>query len=90
MSLVAIVRKAWPARQHDAELALQIFRGQCEGRALPRVPGMDTVLRLAVRLEHGKSIEEAAAREYVYRWHLALTPSPRNAEIFGVPHTLGM
>lgn len=53
--------------------------------SFPRVPGIATVLRLAVRIDCGRSPEEAAAREYLYRWELAL-----RSPIFGVPHTLGM
>jgi hypothetical protein len=33
----------------------------------------------------GHSIEDAAAREYLYRWRLAL-----QSPVFGAPHTLGM
>ena len=39
---------------------------------MPRVPGMDIVIRLAVRIDQGRTIAEAAAREYLYRWNLAL------------------
>ncbi len=46
---------------------------------------MDTVYRLALRLYYGRSVQDAAAREYLYRWHLAL-----KSRVFGVPHTLGM
>jgi hypothetical protein len=49
------------------------------------VPGICTVLRLAVRVDCGRTPEEAAAREYLYRWELAL-----QSPIFGVPHTIGM
>jgi hypothetical protein len=57
---------------------------------LPKVPGATMSIRMAERLGNGMSAEQAAAREYVYRWSLALTPSPRNAGLFGVPHTLGL
>jgi hypothetical protein len=66
---------------------------------VPRVPGMDTVIRLARRIALGKSAQEAAASEYVYRWHLAIKPGDqvisvgtRNpcASIFGAPHTIGL
>jgi hypothetical protein len=53
---------------------------------LPRVPGMDTAIRLAWRIECGSAAEEAAGREYLYRWHLAL----QSVACFGVPHTLGL
>lgn len=38
-----------------------------------------------VRIDCGRSPEEAAAREYLYHWELAL-----RSPIFGVPHTLGL
>lgn len=41
---------------------------------LPRVPGMDTMSRLALRIFYGRTIEQAAAREYLYRWNLAILP----------------
>lgn len=49
------------------------------------VPGMDTCSRLAIRIDCGKTVEQAAASEYLYRWHLAL-----RSPVFGVPHTLGV
>ena len=54
-------------------------------RPVPRVPGCDTVMRLSVRLWIGRSLHNAAAQEYLYRWRLALR-SPG----FGVPHEIGM
>lgn len=55
-----------------------------------RMPGMDTVIRLAVRIEAGRSVEEAAAREYIYRWRLTLRPDPDlSPSFFGAPHLLG-
>jgi hypothetical protein len=61
-------------RQHKlASLeAYEAFVVLCNGRAPPRVPGMDTVIRLAWRIKHGNSVEEAAAHEYLYRWKLAI------------------
>ena len=87
MSIIKIVREALKsegglARAYEAEDMLSSW---CDAQ-LPRVPGMDTVLRLVVRLANGRTVEEAAGREYAYRWNLALV-SPR---LFGVPHTLGM
>lgn len=61
------------------------FITYCGNVAPCRVPGCDTVIRLAWRIECGKTAEQAAAREYVYRWGLAL-----KSPIFGVPHTLGL
>lgn len=83
-SLVVIARRAMAAHQFDALRAYDEFVDMCGGRAPPRVPGMDTVIRLAIRIECGRSIEEAAGREYFYRWNLAL-----KSRTFGVPHTLG-
>lgn len=72
---------------------------------LPRVPGCSTSIRLAWRIECGRTIEEAAAREYLYRWALAIKPgdqvlstlpdgrpSTRNpvCSVFGTPHTIGL
>jgi hypothetical protein len=88
-STIQALRRAWPVHQGEAEEALAMFRTYTAS-LLPRVPGMDTVLRLALRLYYGATIEQAAAREYLYRWHLALIPSPSCAGVFGVPHTLGM
>jgi len=73
-----------------AQAAYDLFIKHC-GRRMPRVPGMDTVIRLAWRIECGRSIEEAAGREYLYRWHIVFNSSSQNADrVFGVPHTLGM
>jgi hypothetical protein len=51
----------------------------------PRVPGMDTLTRLAWRIRCGRTPEEAAVREYVYRWNLA-----NRSPVFGAPHIIGM
>ncbi len=65
----------------------------------PRVPGCSTVIRLAWRIDCGRSVQEAAAAEYLYRWNLAVKPFDqcdsdcvRNpaCSIFGAPHTIGM
>lgn len=47
------------------------------------VPGMDTFSRLAIRIDQGRTSEEAAAHEYIYRWKLAL-----QSPVFGAPHAL--
>ena len=54
-----------------AEAALALFRGYCD-TPQPRIPGCDTLIRLAIRIHRGMSVEQAAAREYAYRWHLFL------------------
>lgn len=57
----------------DAHAAYALFVSHyCNGVAPPRVPGMDTAIRLAVRIAMGRTLEQAAAREYLYRWHLDL------------------
>lgn len=89
-----------------------IVRAASEARAmvaqwcdLPRLPGMDTHTRLAVRIYHGRTVEQAAAREYLYRWSLPLlqwinhaeTDRPRSRHgcrsvtgAWSVPHLIGM
>ena len=78
------INKAWRDHKIAANDAVLAFRDLC-ARRLPRVPGIDTVLRMAVRIEAGKSAEQAAAREYVYRWNLALI-----GKVWPAPHTIGM
>jgi len=68
----------------EAEIAMDRFEDMT-GHQLPRVPGCDTVIRLAWRMECGRTLQESVAREYIYRWSLAL-----QSPIFGVPHALGM
>lgn len=61
-------------RKHEsaALVAYAAFVEMCGGNRPPRVPGCDTVIRLAWRIECGRSVQEAAAMEYVYRWGLAI------------------
>lgn len=82
MSLMTECLAAWRDYKPEALQAEALLNSWGD---FPRVPGMDTALRLAHRLAFGRSVEEAAAREYVYRWNLAL-----RSPIFGVPHTIGM
>lgn len=88
-------------RQHAdaADMAYDAYEALCGGRAPPRVPGCSTVIRLAVRIAGGATVEQAAAREYLYRWRLAIKApdqcidaGTRNAcvSIFGTPHPIGM
>jgi len=60
-----------PGAREAATSALAIFHGHCS-QPMPRIPGCDTWLRLAIRIHRGMSAEQAAAREYAYRWHLFL------------------
>ncbi|MGJ4953103.1 hypothetical protein [Bradyrhizobium sp. HKCCYLS20291] len=92
-------REAFDAHNLSAEVAYSIYRRYCAGSPPARVPGMDTVIRLAVRIAHGKTVEQAAAQEYLYRWRLAIMApdqcigsSRRNpcVSIFGTPHLIGM
>lgn len=85
MSIISDLREAWPVQEENAKAAYAQFVAHCEGVAPCRVPGMDTVYRLALRIHYGRTIEQAAAREYVYRWNLAL-----RSRTFGVPHPFGM
>lgn len=82
--------RAYEALRIDAHATEATFEAYC-GRKMRRVPGMCTVIRLAVRLQNGKSREQAAAAEYLYRWRLVLDAEPRSADaLWGVPHALGM
>ena len=63
---------AYTSYQRDAETAYGVYAGYCGKVCPPRLPGMDTVIRLAVRISNGSTIEQAAAREYLYRWNLAI------------------
>ena len=71
-------------QQHrdEAYQALELLRSW---GYFPRAPGCSTDIRLGHRIALGRTIEEAAAREYCYRWKLAL-----RSRTFGIPHTLGM
>lgn len=92
-------RAAYGIHKDQAVKAWDLYCAHCEGHPPPRVPGMDTIIRLAVRISHGKTIEEAAAAEYIYRWSLAIkapgqcigaaTRAPC-ISIFGTPHLIGM
>ena len=102
-SLVQQARDAMadPAAVHAAMRSMELVRSYLMPGAMTRIPGMDTGIRLAIRIrEYGYSEEEAAAREYGYRWHLALNQWINHAEacsrtrpICGAwtpPHLIGM
>lgn len=80
----ALSRRVMQERPYEVAAAHMLFSQYC-GEPICSVPGMATDARLAVRLGAGRTVEEAAAREYLYRWGLAL-----QSPIFGVPHALGM
>ncbi|MBA4751934.1 MAG: hypothetical protein H2055_06880 [Sphingopyxis sp.] len=98
-----IARAAWadPGVRAQAIEALERFRGYCS-RPLPRVPGCDTVIRMAVRIQGGSSVDVAAAWEYSYRWRLFLDAWINHTEtrsrsrfdhgpvIHPAPHPLGL
>jgi hypothetical protein len=85
MTLMEEIRIAMRDNIKPARQSYMIFIDYCEGRSPGRVPGCDTIIRLAHRSWHGRGVESNAAREYLYRWSLAL-----RSPIFGVPHTLGL
>ncbi len=62
---------AYEKHKVAAAEAYRLFAAMCEHKQY-RIPGMSTVIRLAWKIEHGCTIEEAAAKEYCYRWHLAV------------------
>ncbi len=91
------ILEAFERRKPEAQAALAVFKTYYPNA--PRVPGCDTVIRLAWRIDCGRSVIEAAAAEYLYRWQLAIKPADqvldsgvRNpcVSIFGTPHTIGM
>lgn len=71
--LFELIRTAWADEGTRAQAveALALFRSYCS-EPPPRIPGCDTILRIALRIHSGASVEAAAAREYSYRWHLFL------------------
>lgn len=88
--LVDFLRQSFKDNREAIEEACALFAAMLTG-PVRKVPGADTATRMAERIGHGKTPEQAAAREYLYRWRLALDARPRNAAaVWGVPHTLGM
>lgn len=100
MSLVRDLETAWRTHKADAARAFDLFDSYCgPNTRRRRVPGMGTTERLALRIYYGKTVEQAAASEYVYRWSLAIKApdqcigaATRNpcTTVFGAPHTIGM
>lgn len=87
-TVTEMLRAAWPIHKADAKRAFELFDSWCtdEGQrrgtrgVMSDVPGMGTTERLAVRIYLGRTIEEAAACEYLYRWSLAIkAPDQCNA-----------
>lgn len=89
-------RRAFEANRDAAIAATDLFRTYAPNA--PRVPGMDTAVRMGVRIEAGRSPQQAAAREYVYRWSLAIDASatsvtrsrPNALAAHYAPHALGL
>lgn len=70
--LTVIIREAMAECGSAADEALAMFHSwHSDGQQPRRIPGVDTKMRLAVSIWCGRTVEEAAAREYVYRWNLA-------------------
>ena len=65
--------------------AVAIYTHACGGKMPPKVAGYSVEFRMSVRTDVGFTPEQAAAREYLYRWNLAL-----RSRVFGVPHALGL
>jgi hypothetical protein len=80
------IKRAWLNHKTEAIEAKAIFVTYCDGARMTRVPGCDTILRLALRIQNGMTPEQAAAREYLYRWNLAFI----SRICFGAPHTIGL
>jgi hypothetical protein len=89
-----------PATAQAARASYALFASWCSAKP-PRIPGMGTVDRIAMRIHAGKTVEEAATREYLYRWNLAILPpdqcidpSARRLDLccssFGTPHPIGL
>lgn len=99
-SLVQRVREAVadPAIVAQARVALGMVQSWCD--SVTRLPGCGTLERLCVRIADGMTVEQAAAREYAYRWHLPLSQWVNHTEArsrsrpvtgaWPVPHTIGM
>lgn len=75
----------------SARASLALVKSWHSG-ALVAVAGCGTLQRIAYGMTFGHGVERMAAREYLYRWSLALQwASPRsNLGATYAPHTLGM
>ena len=99
MNFIEELRIAMRDNIEPARAAYALFIEHCGGESPGRVPGCDTIVRLAHRSYHGRDIESNAAREYLYRWNLALDTAknrwvyrdaPSGPLAFGQPHLLGL
>ena len=102
-TILGMARTAFtePGVDAAATTSLELVRGYCTG-PLARIPGCDTLIRLGIRIHLGMTVEQAAAREYAYRWHLFLDAWVNHTEtrsrsrfahgplIYLAPHPLGL
>lgn len=74
MSLIQDMREALanPSAVDGARAALAMVKSWCDEGAVSRLPGCGTLERLALRIHRGATVEQAAAKEYAYRWSLPL------------------
>lgn len=79
-----LIREVFLRRAQDVKRAHDLYQSFVVGPQVARV-GMHASHAIAHRLGCGLSVEQSAAREYLYRWNLAL-----RSPVFGVPHTLGL
>ena len=82
LTITRVLCAATPENHATAENALAIFDGYYPGPRVERI-GCDTYTACLYLACLGRTALEASAREYLYRWSVALT-SP----VFGVPHPL--
>lgn len=80
-TLIEMARSAMstPDVCERAAIVLGLFRSYC-AQPMPRIPGCDAGLRIAIRIDPGMDAEQAAAREYSYRWRLFLDGWINHAE----------
>lgn len=70
-------------RADDVRASTALYRSWCVGPQVKRI-GMGAEHAIAHRLSFGLTLDQAAAREYLYRWNIAL-----QSKVFGAPHSLG-
>lgn len=82
MTFVEKMREAWRLHSAAGIEAYEMFKAWAPRTA--RIPGCDTAWRCAYRIYNGATVEQSAAREYLYRWNLtilsmgnATAPEPR-------------
>lgn len=90
---------AYDTHRDEAHAAFALLKSWCTFQ-LPLSPGCDTAIRLAWRIACGATIEEASAKEWLYRWNLAIKPGNQVTldggmrdplvSVFSAPSTLGM